>query len=358
MTRIRTAQLSDLEGMLQVSVRNGLSPFDPAEMRQRLLSHPFRKEFEGAQMGWVLEDDRDGIVGTFSNIHMMYEINGARLKCGVASCWAVDIRHRQSSLGLAMAFLNQEGVDFCINGSASAVVSKLMNPLGASRIPSPDHDLGYFWILRPVAFAKAALLRKKVPAAAMASLPAGAYLWATDVLRGRRRRTSGTVRDLTAFGPEFNALWDCIRQGPGVLRAVRTKEALEWRYGAALRRKSAVLLGQFDGHELQGYVVLKAKDREELGLKQYIVDDLQARNDSPEILANLLVAAIEASRSGGQDALEWSGRNQAKRHLAMSLTPRVYRYGTWRVFYKALDSKLEDVLNRAEAWDFSPHDSF
>jgi hypothetical protein len=145
---------------------------------------------------------------------------------------------------------------------------------------------------------------------------------------------------------------------PGLLRAVRTSAALDWRFGGALRRQNAVALGLFKGQELHGYVVLRKFARPHLGLNQFVIADLQALNDSPHVLLDLLAAALEATREEGMDALEWQGWNPAKRALAISLHPRPFRYDVWPLYYKVVNADLASMLADAECWDFSPFDAF
>jgi len=269
MTRLRLATLSDLEAIAAVSARNGLSSFDAVERRDWWLSHPFRAEFEGVPMGWVLENETDGIVGTFSNIHMMYELDGRRIKCGIAGSWGVDVGHRNSSLLLARAYFTQNAVDLCVNGSASAVASPIMEALKARRVPAVDYDISYFWITRHKAFAEAVLRKKKIPAAGILAHAAGLVLRAADLRIGRRKIPAG-LKPVNEFGVEFDTFWEKLRQGRGRMRAVRSAAALDWRFGP-LRRNRATVLGIFEGGNLTGYVVLRRIVREHLGLRQFVI---------------------------------------------------------------------------------------
>ena len=358
MIRVRPALLSDLEGIRAVSLRNGLSSFDPEERRNWCLSHPFRKEFEGIPMGWVLESKEKEIVGTFSNIHMMYELDGKCVKCGVAGSWGVDVEHRNSSLLLAMAFFSQKNVDFCFTGSASSVSSRLMQALQVQRIPSEDYDLSYFWIARPKAFAAAVLRKKKIPAVAALAPLISVGLRAADLgFGGFARKVAGLMR-FDKFGKEFDVFWDKLRQKAGRLRAIRTSQALEWRFRTALNERRAVVLGLLKSKELLGYVVLREKDREHLQLRQFVIADLQALNDSPDTILDLLAAALETTREQELDVLEWQGWNPVKRRLALSAHPRSYRYPVWPLFCKTINQEFAPALARPDTWDFSPFDAF
>jgi hypothetical protein len=358
MTRVRPALPSDLEAIRAVSVRNGLSSFDPDETRESWLAHPFREQFEGVPHGWVLESETGEVVGTFSNIHMLYELEGRQYKAGVAGSWAVDVEHRNASLRLATAYFGQKGVDFCINGSASAVAARLMTAMKAQQVPSPDYDLSYFWLTNRRAFAAAALRKKKIPAAGLVSRIAALGLWAMDLGASRRTRSPAGIERLNRFGPESDAFWDKLRKSRGRLRALRNSAALEWRFRTALDQKRAVALGLWNGSELRGYVVLRQFVRPHLGLKQFVIADLQALDDSPEVIRNLWAGALQATSSEGMDALEWQGWHLSKRQMALSLNPRSYRYGVWPLYYKPVNPDLASTLAQPDVWDFSPFDVF
>jgi hypothetical protein len=359
MIRVRPALLSDLEAIREVSVRNGLSSFDPESRRAWWRSHPFRGEFENVPMGWVLETGDSEIVGTFSNIHLMCELDGRPVKAAVAGSWGVDTQHRKSSLLMLLEFLEQTGVDLCLDGSASEAASRIMTGLRVPRIPSPDYDLSYLWIARRRAFAAAALRKRVNPAVARVAAPAvAAGLWLAGLRPTGARPDPANVRRLHEFGGEFDGLWEKLRREPGRLRAVRTAAALDWRYGASLRQKRLVVLGHFHGGELRGYVLLRSYTREHLNLRQFVIADLQALEDAPGTLLALLAAARETTRQEGLDMLEWKGWNRAKRQAAVSLRPHSYRDPVWPLYYKAVNPGLAPSLEQPGPWDFSPFDAF
>lgn len=358
MIRVRPMTAADLEGVRDVGVRNGLSSFDPADVIRSWESHPFRTEFEGIPHGWVLATDEGQIVGTFSNVHMLYELGGKPVKAGIAGSWAVDPAHRNSSMLLALSYFNQQGVDVCLNGSASAVASRLMEVMKARRIPSPEYDLSYFWITNATNFAEAALRKKGVPGARQLAHLAAAGLWLDGLRAPRPGKPAAGARRLTAFGPEFDRFWARLREGANRLRAVRTAAALDWRFGQGLRQKRVTVVGLLHREELQGYVVLREVLRRNLNLRQYVIADLQAEDDSADVLTELLQAALSVTREDKLDALEWQGWNKSKRAVAVRLQPKTYRYGVWPLYFKVRNAQLTSKMEDAGCWDFSPFDAF
>jgi hypothetical protein len=357
MIQIRTALPSDVEAIRDVWVRNRFPSFDPDEMRKSWISHPFRAEFDGVPNAWVIEKDGRDIVGALSNVHMMYELDGKRLKACAAASWCVDTPHRSYSLFLMNTSLAQNGIDVWLNGSASSVTSRIMTAMAIPRIPSPEFDVSHFWITNRERFLAAAFRKRKIPAANALSRVAAVALWGMDFRSELARRRRPAVKRMTGFGPEFDAFWDRLRNGRSRLRAVRTSAALTWRFGPALQQKRAVVLGIVSGRELQGYIVLREFVRQHLGLRQFTVADIQALDDSSDVLLDLTAAAIETTREAGMAALEWQGWNLNKRDIVVSLRPRSYRYPVWPLYYKA-HPRLASTLTMADIWDFSPFDSF
>jgi hypothetical protein len=204
----------------------------------------------------------------------------------------------------------------------------------------------------------AALRKKNIPAAWLLAGPVALGLWATDRSWLGRVGRHADIRRLSNFGEPFDALWGQLRRAPGRLRAVRTAAALDWRFGDLLCKRQAAVLGLFQGERLEGYVILRETTREHLGLRQFVIADLQALDDSPDRVTALLQAALEATRHAGVDALEWQGWNSEKRKIAEKFYPRSYRYPTWPLFYKTVNPDIAPIMARPGSWDFSPFDAF
>src|ERR1035437_5374754 len=267
---------------------------DKAAWRSRWESYPFAKEFSDVPIGWVLETDV-GVVGTFSNVHMLYEMSGRRFKAAIAASWAVDVAYRNWSLRLNASFFNQKGIDLWLNGSASPTASRALTGLRKARIPTPNYNIPCFWAANPRALAKAALQRRGIPAASILAYPAGLVLLLWDILRrsGRGTVSSSRVLRLKTFDARFDSLWQSINAGPARLRAVRTAAVLDWKFRGHLDAGRAVILAAETAGRLIGYTVLVRRQGSELGMKLYDVADIQAAGDDPMVFHDLLLGAIE-----------------------------------------------------------------
>jgi hypothetical protein len=350
MLRIRPAAFEDVPAIRQLNERNGMS-----SGRLWLEGHPFADEFQDIPMGWVLETDDGSVVGNLDNVHMLYELGGRQIKGVVAAGWVVDQRHRGKSLQLITAFLGQKGVDLCLIDSASPVTAQVLTAMKIPRIPVPDYATPCFWAVRPRAFARAALLRKSIPGAAFLAWPAGLALLARDIYRGSGRgELTSTVRRLEKFDDRF----DEVTHKGSVLRAVRNRAVLEWRFRSELRDGRGVIIAAEQEKKLLGYAVLVRREGSELGMNLCDVADIQAAGDDPATIRNLLLGSIKIAREEGVDALKFMSGTPVKRGPANALQPYTYRLPFWQLYYKAASSELGSALSTADAWDFSLFDTF
>src|SRR5664280_1191301 len=217
--QVRPATVEDAKGIAAVRARNGMPSFDIEDWRQSWESHPFRDEFAETPFGWVLENGREGIVGTLSNIPMMYDLDGKPVRASASGAWAVDSPHRRSSLLLMSALLRQKGVDLHIIGSANTVASPIMTGLKLPRIPAPDFNVSLLWVTGYRGFATSVLRKKNIPAASWLGMPAGAALGAYDCLKGRVGRRRVEVRQYDSFTEDFDIFWNELRRRPDFGRA-------------------------------------------------------------------------------------------------------------------------------------------
>jgi hypothetical protein len=356
--QIRPALFADAEAIGQIHKRNGLGDFDPVAWQARWETYPFHADFCDVPIGWVIETATGALAGTIGNVHMLYELDGRRLRGAIATDWGVDAEQRGKALHLTTAFFKQKGLEILINGSASPVASKVLAGLQIPRIPIPDYASPCFWAANPGAFAKAALERRGVQAASLISLPAGLALRIRDVLRGSGRgKLSNRVQRLQAFDDRFDALWQRIAAGPSRLRAVRTRAVLSWRYQNDLHTGRGVVLLAESGGQATGYAVLLRRPGSDLGMSLYDVADLQAAGDDPAVYRDLLLAAVQLARDEGVDAVKLLTGTPAKRIPAMALQPYSYQLPFWQLYYRAAP-ELKPALTSANAWDFSLFETY
>jgi hypothetical protein len=357
--QVRPATFDDAEAIRGIHQRNGMDPMDAASWRARWEAYPFAQEFCDIPIGWVLQTEGGAVVGSLGNIHMLYEFGGRHLKASIATSWAVDTPFRGKAMQLMTAFYRQKGVDLLLNGSANPATSQVLTALRIPRMPIPDYGVPFFWATRPKEFARAALVRRSTPGADVLAFPAGFALHVRDVFsRSGRGSLSSPVRRLEEFDDRFDALWRNVIAGPPRLRAMRSRAALEWRFGEEVRGKRAAVLAVEKDGKLTGYAVLMRRPRTENEMDLYDVADLQAAGDDPQVLRDLLLGSIQLARKEGADAIKFLTGTPAKRVSAEALRPYTYRLPLWQLYYKAATPELSTTLASADAWDFSLFDTY
>lgn len=363
--RVRPSTFDDAAAIAQVHERNAMGRLNTVEWRRGWEDYPFEREFRDVPIGWVLQAEDGSIVGTLDNVHLLYEIEGRRMKACIAAGWAVDTEHRGKSLQLMTTFFRQKGIDLWLNVSASATTAEVLTALRIPRIPIPEYGVPCFWAVRPRAFAKAVLARKAIPGSAVLAWPAGLAILAGDVIRrsGRARILSGglsgqtKIRRLPGFDDRFDSFWKEMATGPARLRAVRTRAVLEWRFRAELASGRAYIVAAEEGGRLSGYAVMVRRQGTELGLELCDIADLQALRDEPSIIRDLLLASVKIAREARVDAVKFMTGTPVKRSPAESLRPYRYRLPFWQQYFKA-SPELKAVLTAPENWDISLFETF
>ena len=357
--KLRETTLEDATAISELSRRNGMGEVAPETWRDRWTKYPFAAEFRDVPMGWVLEGEGGSVVGSFANVHMLYEIGGKRLRGCIGCEWAVDEQSRGMSLQLLDRFLRQCNVDICIVSSASPVTSELLSRLKLPRIPAPDYDRPLLWATHARLFAGGALRKRGIKAAEALAWPAGAALALADLMgRVARAKPSSQVSRLTGFDERFDGFWERVRRGPRRMRAIRTRSAMEWRFEAATKEKAMVILVSERDQGISGYALLVRRFSPDLRLSMYDVADLQALNDEPSTYRDLLLGALDAARSEGVAALKLLTSHAVKRAVAAELRPHSYHVPVWQLFFKARDPDLALKLSSADLWEVSLFDNF
>ena len=282
---------------------------------------------------------------------------GRLIKGAVAAGWIVDPAHRGKSLPLLTAFLRQKGIDLCLVDSAAPGTAQILTAMKIQRIPLPDYGTPCFWATRPRGFAEAALARRSIPAAGLLAWPAGVALQARDILRrSGRGRIGSTLRRISEFDDRFDALWERISTASTRLRAIRTRAVLAWRFRTELAAgRVAILVAEREGKSA-GYAVLVRRGGS--GMDLYDVADLQAVDDDPPVVKDLLLGSIGIARDEGADAVKFMTGIRQKRSAAEELRPYTYVAPHWQLYYRPATAELGSLLAGGEAWDISWFDTF
>src|SRR5688572_21483506 len=194
--RLRELRRNDYADVVAVLVRNGLRRPTPEQWDYLWSATPHHAGLAGLPAGWLLEDESDGVVGTFRNIAFLYEWNQRPVRVAIASAWAVDAAHRRSSLMLATEYFKQPNADVLLNTTAVVETSgKAFLAFRAERVPQPTYTTRFLWITGYGGFAANQVRERRLPSALRH--PATLAVWLGDITR--RHAGSNRVRAVDTF---------------------------------------------------------------------------------------------------------------------------------------------------------------
>jgi len=178
----------------------------------------------------------------------------------------------------------------------------------------------------------------------------------------RRRRPSHHSTGLTVskvavreIGDDFQSLWlERVNERPRLF-ADRSSAVLRWHYDIPGDRGSTRVLCCRKNGELLGYAVIR-HDPQPNGLQKSLIADILAKQDDPEVLRALLIAAYEDARSTSSYILEVLGLPANIRSLILQWNPYLRKYPACPFYYKAADPALHKELSDAKAWYATPFD--
>lgn len=352
--QIRELRLEDYDGIASLRNRHNMAFVSYERWSHNWLANPFRQEFHDVPMGLILENNQGEIVGALDIFHHMYEWNGRRLRAGAGSSWAVDVEHRSHSLEMIARFFAARNLDLLTNTTASSLAVKIWLAFRAKPIPVAGEH--YFrWVTDYSRVVGSRLRRRNVLGAGMLKYPAAAAAWCIDLLRRRNRlgRPSDKVCILKGFDDRFDDLWESLRRRKDRLLGVRSQAALAWRFKYLLQEESAIILALEDGHGITGYTVLRHRGHEDPSIRQFLVVDLQARDESPRVVQALMRTALHVAKQRDVQMVTVPGFSPGKRSALLSLRPYRMTFDQWQWFFKASDDALHQALGTPDAWDLS-----
>jgi hypothetical protein len=348
--RLRELRLDDYAEVVAVLGRNGLRKPTPDQWKYLWEATPHRTQLANIPAGWLLVDDREGVVGTFRNLPFLYEWNQRPIRVVVASAWAVDAEHRHRSLMLATEYFKQTGVEVLLNTTAVAETSgKAFLAFRAERVPQPGYTTRLLWITGYGGFAGNVVRERGLPS--VLRFPASLAAWIGDAPR-RWRRSADRVQAVGEFEARFDRFWATLRERRHRLQMIRDAATLTWRF-ALEREPPLIAVLERDG-ALAGYAVSVRRDQGDL--RRLEVVDLQAVDDDPAVVREVLSGVLRLAHERDVHLVALTGYNEAKRDALSTLGPHLKTTPGWPLYYKAADASLTVPLRSSNAWDLSLYD--
>jgi len=360
--KIREARFSDFAAVAELKQRWGIAA-DSLENWERL----WRRNpalAQGSQerpIGWVLEAE-GSIVGYLGNISLLYRYGDRTLSAVTSHGLAVEPGYRAAAISLAAAFFRQKSVDLYLDTTATPAVGKIAKAFKADALPQAEYDTVLFWVVRPYGFAQVLMEKLRFgPTLERIGRLSTSLAVRIDKLLHRRWPRSGStdlaVNEIAVnqIGDDFQSLWIEKLDERRQLLADRSSATLRWHFEIPGDRGSANVLCCRRNGKLLGYAVIR-NDPQPNGLQKSIVADLLAKQDDPEVVKALLIAAYGHAKRKGSYALEVMGFPASIRRVCLRWHPYLRKYPACPFYYKAADPVLHEALADGGAWYASPFD--
>jgi len=267
--------------------------------------------------------------------------------------------YRSLSLLLLDSVVHQPAVDLYLNNSASTASLGPLDLFQCRRVPAGVWDRSAFWITHHQRFLENLFRAKGRPWATPLSYPLSAAVFLRDKIfeKAFGGGCSNKVAVCPSFDHRFDAFWSQLRRNhPGLLLAVRTREALEWHFKYALLQKRLWIAVAPNSGKLDAYAIFERKDNLKLGLKRVRLVDFQSLDGSTALLAPILAWALKACRDEGVHVLESCGRWLEAGGFLHTAAPHQRTLAVWTYFYRANDPSLAERLTDPQAWAPSLYD--
>ena len=360
--KVREARFSDFAAVAELKQRWGIDA-DSLENWERLwLRNPALALGEAERpIGWVLEAG-GSIVGYLGSIPLLYRYGDRTLTAVTSHGLVVEPSYRAVAVSLVAAFYCQRSVDLYLVTTATPEVGRIARAFKSDALPQEDYDTVLFWVLQSNPFARTVMekLRLNSVLANMGRMSTSVAIGIDTLLHRRWPRQHSTqlaVSEISVseIGDDFQSLWsEKLTERPRLI-ADRSPASLRWHFEISGDRGSArVFCCRKDG-ELLGYIVIR-DDPQPGSLRKSIVADMLAKQDDPEVLRTLLIAAYDHAKRGGSYILEVLGFPPSLRRVFLQGNPYHRKYPACPFYYKAADPILHKTLSDGMAWYASPFD--
>ena len=361
--RVREAQLSDYEAITDLKRRWGLTPDSLENWEHLWLHNPALKYLQAKRaIGWVLEAEGK-IVGYLASISSLYRFGDKTLTAVIGSGFVADPAYRALTVKLMGAFYAQKSVDLYISTTAIEATGKIACAFGCVPMPQEDYEKVFFWVLRPYPFVQAVMKKLQIkPALSQVLSPFASLALGIDKLF-RRRWPRRSATDLTVseikpneIGEDFEILWtEKLAEGTRLL-ADRSLETLRWHYDVpGDQSKMSVLCCRKDGR-LIGYLAIRDEAGLANGLRRSLIADILVKQDDPETLRTLIVAAYKHAKQAGSDVLEVLGFPANIRRQCAQWNPYSRTFPATPFYYKGAVPALHKELADGAVWYGTPFD--
>jgi hypothetical protein len=357
--RLREATFADYPAIHRLESTFFEDSLTPDDRRSLFEANPIWPRLrDGWPIGWVLEDDDGGIVGSVNNIPSAYRLDNRELICGNGHCWVVQEPYRGYATMLMDEYFLQEGADLLVSAKVGADAAPVWSAY-AQRVPVGDWSTAAYAITRYRGFARAALRRKGVPLAGALAAPVASALLLRDAVTAKALPDdppSVEFGEADGFDERFDAFWrELVAQQPGTLLGVRDAATLRWHYGVPARAGRLWTITAVRDGLIRAYAVLKIHLRPQ-GLRTMKLVDFQTLEPDVDLLPGLVKLALRRAATENCPFLEHHGCGLPKLRAFDAIAGYRTAKPSWSFYYYTEDPILEQRLADPATWDPSEYD--
>jgi hypothetical protein len=358
--RLREALFEDYDMIAALHERNGLAIRSRRDWIGLWMGNPVYERMEGRfPIGWLLETGAGEIVGLIAKVPFAFHFQGRELLAAAACAWVVDPQYRRHSMRLLERLMSQESADLILSTTVSPSSEPVLKLFEWSKVPSGAWDRSSFWITNYRGFARSALRLKSAPMAAFLSYPVSAALCCRDLFRkvDPTFDSAAGMESCAGFDDRFDSFWEELKQEKSdFLLPCRTREALDWHFGAALSEGRVSILTFSRNGRMTAYGIFDRQDNPACGLKRVRLVDFQALRGSENALLSAMGWMLRRCRAEGIHILENVGCWLERPGLPRLAAPYSRSLSSFIYYYKAIDKDLSPVLKNPAVWAPTPFD--
>ena len=357
--RLRPARFEDHPQIAAIESSYGLVPKSFEEWKALWLANPVYRQLDHDwDIGWVVEDQNQRIIGSLANIPLLYTLGGRKILAASRRGLVVEPAYRSASLLLLDRLIHQDGIDLYLNNTVGPESAACFETFQCPRVPAGRWDRTAFWITGYRRVCESLPSVRRWPLARPLSYPLSAAALLADRLKQRALpRHNVKVMAYAGFDERFDLFWEELKaNNPHLLLAARSRETLEWHFQQAIRENKLWIAAVEEGPRMAAYAICDRRDKRALGLKRVRLVDFQSLDASAALLAPLLSWALRKCRDEDIDLLESTGRWLDKGEFLDRFAPHQRKLPTWTYFYSVSDPELAAKLADRRVWAPSTFD--
>lgn len=358
--RIRNVQNEDWPSVQEIKKKVGLNYISPSVQKKFSKSNPTKKGLNFSD-GLVLEE-KNRIVGFIGTIPVKYKFQNNDYYAVTASAFAVLPEFRNLSLKLVSSYLNNKSnIDIFINSTAVDTAEPIFKIFKFDRIPQKEYSTALFLVFNERGFIESFLRKKKFSkiVSKIFSVLISPFFYIYQFINGTHFFTKTyKVKEISIneYSENFDALWEykTLNQ-PNVMYGYRNSDFLTWHF-SKLSNNDYNIFGYFNNNKLDGYLIVKNQDEKKIGLKRLRIVDIFVKDDSNNIIDNLLYFALKFSKDNNYHIIEMIGFPVFIRKRFKKLNPFSRLLPSWPFLFRAENEILKEKLQYEDFWYASPFD--